>query len=131
MCILFSYITISCDSESLAFFDGAQDHLFGRLFVLVLRKIELIDASVRLWQPVLVCRVNLGDRELLKSCLASESFEAFNRHFAASCHELNELCTFTVVKLLQRLPQILYWLRVCSIPYIDCILTEVVNVYHL
>lgn len=52
-----------------------------------------------LWQS-LVWSVEwlLHDLELLDAVVATEGFEAFDRNFAAACDELDELCSFAVIK---------------------------------
>ena len=89
----------SGNCKCLAFFDRYQERPFDCLFVEVLGQVKLVDAGVRLGKPVLVSRVDHRDLELLNAVLASETFEAFNRHFAAAGDKLDEFGPFTVVEL--------------------------------
>ena len=70
----------------------------------------------------------LGNRELLKPCLASKPLETLHWHLAASCHELKELCSVAVVELLEYLPEELNWLRCCLVAHINCVFTEVIDI---
>ena len=96
--------------KSLAFFACCQQLSFHRFFVFVLRQVELVDASVRLGQPILISGVKHSDCEFLDAILTAQSFKALNWNLTAACHELDELCTFTVVKLSECFPEKQDWL---------------------
>lgn len=61
--------------------------------------------SVCLWQAIIIASKEFDDLELLRSTTASQTFEAFDRYFAASSHELYEFCFLTVVELLEYLKE--------------------------
>jgi len=69
-------------------FYSHDKHAFSRLFVLVLRQIKLVVASVRLGEAV--SGLDLRDRELL-TIQATEAFEPIDWYLAAAGDKLDEL----------------------------------------
>ena len=73
-------------------------------------------------------RVDHGDLEFLNAWLTTESFEALDRNFRASCHKLNEFSSLTIIKVLQRLPEQQHWLGVSIIALIVGILFQIIDI---
>ena len=96
----------SCNVECFALFDCQEYLLSQHLFACIFREIQLKEASVSLGQPLvrLVCG-QFGYLDLLHAVGTSQTFESFHGNFAASSHELDELCPLAIVEFLKHLPE--------------------------
>lgn len=125
------FCVCSSNCKSFALLDSCQQHALDGVFVAILWQIQLVDARVALGKPVLVRRVDHGDRELLDSILAAQAFKALDRHLARAGHELDELGTLAVVELVKGFPEKLNGFRLGIVTLVLRVLAQVINVNDL
>ena len=98
-------LSISCEAEATALFDGPHQSFTQNLLWGVLRKIKLIEASVTLWESHGVAGHNSSYLELFRAIHSLEQSESFNWHLGASSDKLQEITFFCAIECFHHFPE--------------------------